>query len=345
MANQFISGAGNPYDPTKDPNSQTLAAGVNAGQALPNLDPGKMGNPYAGAAQSVAQNVSRPQPAPAANSQAPSQAPAQSSNAAPGPAAPPPPAAGQPAGSNPPNPYMPRAVPAATPAAAPAPAAQSPAQMAASNAMGGAPVSSGITAAGGWSPTVPTQTSVPGSASTVFDPAQFQDYGKLLFSEAQGNQTPAQQMADKQDFASQYYDQGMKASENSAGRGLTGQSGASQGMQQAIAGSIAKAQTDASAARQQQAQEQYGQLLGQGLQQSEYEQNLGLQNQQLQQNAQQAFNSTMTTLAGQTNQANISQNQINAQQNQPFWNAALGVAGNVAGTGINKLGTLAGLGA
>lgn len=337
MANQFISGAGNPYDPTKDPNSQTLAAGVNAGQALPNLDPGKMGNPYASAAQSVAKNVSAPTPS-AAPPQAPAdKAPAQSS----APAAPPPPAAGQPAGSNPPNPYMPRATPAAAPppAAAAAPA-QNPAQMAATQAMGGAPVSSGITAAGGWSPTVPTQTSVPGSASTVFDPAQFQDYGKLLFSEAQGNQTPAQQMADKQDFASQYYDQGMKASENSAGRGLTGQSGASQGMQQAIAGSIAKAQTDASAARQQQAQEQYGQLLGQGLQQSEYEQNLGLQNQQLQQNAQQAFNSTMTTLAGQTNQAQMTQAQIDAQKNQPFWQTGANIVGNGIKTGAAALGGL-----
>lgn len=334
MANQFTTGQGQGYDPDEDPNKRTLASGVNAGQGLPNLDPGKVANPYASAAQSVSQNVARPQPAAPAPTPA---APVASMAPAVARAAPPPPAAGQPTGSNPPNPYMPRAAPAPTPA--PAPAAPSPAQMAASNATGGAPVSSGVTAAGGWSPNTPQQMTVPGNnASSVFDPSQFQNYAKLLFGEAQGQETPAQQMADKQNFASEYYTRGMDASNNSAGRGLTGQSGVSQGMQQAIAGNIAKAQTDAAAQRQQQAQGEYGNLLTAGMGQSQFEQSLGLKTQEDQQQAQQAFNSTMTNLAGQSNQAQIEQQRIDAQRNQPFWNAALGTAGNLLGTGVKNLG-------
>ena len=46
-ANQFTtstSGAG--FDPADDQRKRMLASGVNQNQGQPNLDPGKMGNPY-----------------------------------------------------------------------------------------------------------------------------------------------------------------------------------------------------------------------------------------------------------------------------------------------------------
>lgn len=66
MANQFTTGQGQGYPEDDDPMKRTLASGVNAGQAQPNLDPGKIGNPYEqpGAAP-------KPPPLPGANPYAP----------------------------------------------------------------------------------------------------------------------------------------------------------------------------------------------------------------------------------------------------------------------------------
>lgn len=325
MANQFITSVGSGSDDDED--QKTLAAGVNAGQALPNMDPTKSSSPAAAAAQSISQNVVRP-PAAAATPAVTGSSRSAASPTAP-PAAAPPPAAGQPSGQNPPNPYMAKAMTASSPTATPA-------QMAATNASSGAPVSSGVTAAGGWQPTTPTQYSTPtAGTNSVFDPTQYDAYGGLLASEAAGNLTPAQQLANKQNFASQYYNQGMQASDQSAGRGLTGDSGVSRDMQQTIAGNIADAQTNANAALQQTAQQQLGQYEQAGLGNSQFEQSLTQSQDALAQQAQAAFNNTMTQLAGQTNQANISQNQINAQENQPFYS----VGANIVGAGIKSAGS------
>jgi hypothetical protein len=152
------------------------------------------------------------------------------------------------------------------------------------------------------------QTIQPSTPTTsVFNPQQFQDLGGLLSSEAAGNLTPAQQAANKENFFNQYYQGGMAAANQSAGQGVGGVSGNSQAMQQQLAGNIAAAQTTANAAQAQQAQQNLASLLGQGMQQGEYEQNLGFQNQQLQEQATQAFNSLQGQLAGQQNQYNIAQ--------------------------------------
>lgn len=45
-ANQFTTGPGAGFDPDEDQRQRSLASEVNSGQGLPNLDPGKVGNPY-----------------------------------------------------------------------------------------------------------------------------------------------------------------------------------------------------------------------------------------------------------------------------------------------------------
>lgn len=315
MANQYTTGQGQGVGPmSQDPKQRFLASGVNSGQGLQNMDPGKTPDPYAGAAGSVAQNVTRgPAPAPTPNPYAPhaqtATAPAATPTTAPASAPAPAPLAPSQAMGQPPNPYMPRAT-AAAPAAAPTPAPA---------------------AGGAWQPDQPTQFNAPNEANpSVFNPTQFSDYGKLLLGQAQGQLTPAQQMADKQNFFDQYYGQGGQAAEQSAGRGIGGVTGASREMQNSIAGNIANAMTTANANRATAAQEQYGQLLGQGMQQSEFEQGLNEQQKQLEQQAEASFNSTMATLSGQQSQQNIEQQKIDQQNKQPFLNALGTVFGNGA---------------
>lgn len=302
MANQYASsamngGGGNPWQ-------QTMASGVNSGQSLPNMDPGKAANPYS--AGGMGQRIARARSGAGASlasptaslanptgTQVPAPAPAAAQPTQP--AAPVPPATGS--GQNPPNPYMARAISTSAPS---------------SSNPGGIPVTQQPTAGGSSYPTQSyspvAQTIQPSSPTTsVFNPQQYQDLGGLLASEAAGNLTPAQQTANKQNFFDQYYQGGMADANQSAGQGLGGVSGNSTAMQQQLAGSIASAQTTANAQQAQQAQQALQSLLGQGMQQGEFEQNLGLQNQDLQQQATQAFNSLQGQLAGQQNQYNIAQ--------------------------------------
>lgn len=339
MANQYSTGQGQGMGPTSiDPNDRTLASGINAGQGLPNLDPNKTQNPYASAAQSIGQNVANPPPAAPTNPYGSTPAPAPARQQAPQPAAGPPPVPSQAMGQ-PPNPYIGRlrAAGGGQPTPAQSVAANvvqppAPTQMGAANVAAGLPANATPTpsANGQWAPTLTSNYTAPGQNYTTFDPNSYNAYGSLLASEASGNLTPAQVLANKQNFASDYYDQGMDAANKSAGAGLTGDSGVSRQMQQTIAGSIAKAQTNANAALQQHAQDQLGALETNNLNNEQFAQGLDLSQEELQQNAQNAFNSTQATLAGQQNQANIAKNQINAQANQPWYTTLAQIVGGVA---------------
>lgn len=298
MANQYVTGTTMGDEAEDDPQKRTLASGVNSGQSLQNMDPGKTPDPYSGAAQSVARTVMQRRPA--AVPQAPASPYPASMDAARqsrmGPSA----SVPSQAMGQPPNPYI--------GASAPAP----------------------------WQPPAPSPGPAP-VATGVFNPQQFSDYGRLLLDQAQGKLTPAQQLADKEKFADEYYWGGMDAADKSAARGVGGVSGGSTQMQQAIAGNIAKAITAANAERATAAQGQFAGLLGQGMQQQQFEQNQALQQRELEQQAQQAFNDTMARLSGQQTQADIERQKIEAERNKPWWQQAATSVGNVVKS-INPFG-------
>jgi hypothetical protein len=359
MANQFTTGQGQGMGPTSvNPQQRTLGSGVNAGQGLPNMDPNKMGNPYASAAQSIGTNVANPTSPPnpygggaqpramvAPGNPAQPQAPGQSATpqpatpAAPAPTRPPVPSQAM---GQPPNPYIARAMPAAQTVAQNV--TQTPMQTQQGNAMAAAGVAPGTPTTpmqpGQFAPNLNSNYTAPGSNYTTFNPQQYNAFGGLLASEAAGNLTPAQVLANKSNFANQYYQGAMGAANQSAGQGLTGDSGQSREMQQNIAGNIAAAQTQANAQLQQEAQRELGGMQQANLGNMQFAQGLGQSQQELQQNAQNAFNNANVALAGQANQANIAQADIQQKQNQPFWNQAGTVAANIVGNGLKYLPTL-----
>lgn len=282
MANQFTTGQGQGYDPNDDPMKRTLASGVNAGQAQPNMDPGKVGNPYAGggAQPAAAPPAGNPYAGPPPGAQAPRSAPGNPYSSAPTPS----PAPARTA----------QASPAAAPAPAPPPARSSqavpappPAGMSVSSTgtlqpaqnmnTAGQPVIGMPSTPGGQIMQYPTGTDPAGAIPQApggggVQPSQdFIDYGAALKQAASGQQTADQQQAERDAAWNTYYTGANKAAESSASRGLGASSGLSQRDQLAVQGAAEQARVGTRAAETEQARTAYSNWQQQAIQQQQAE--------------------------------------------------------------------------